>query len=253
MIVVRVAGLPSGSARVGELPGTTRLLSDLDTLRGDLERRGEELADLIHTAVGGCEDRSVRRALLACRRAVHNGRPPGALPRDALARLPEPARKLLVQLGSDHEALARVRERARACFHAERGQAEHRLAEVPADDQRPSIGVHRARGVEVDPAAGLDLRIAGGEGGERTVAHGRSARRRHASGRAGESTAVGITHEPSREAHEAGEAETEAQCADQCGRLRGELAKVRAVGLPRRAVNLLMYTRQPGAERRQIV
>ncbi|GAA1081660.1 hypothetical protein GCM10009642_19610 [Nocardiopsis metallicus] len=118
---------------MGELPGTTRLLGDLDALRGDLERRGEELADLIHTAVGGCEDRSVRRALLACRRAVHNGRPPGALPRDALARLPEPARKLLVQLGSDHEALARVRERARACFHAERRRAEHRLADLVGD------------------------------------------------------------------------------------------------------------------------
>ncbi|WP_017580748.1 lantibiotic dehydratase [Nocardiopsis valliformis] len=133
MIVVRVAGLPSGSARVGELPGTARLLNDLDALRGDLGRRGEELADLIHTAVGGCEDRTVRRALLACRRAVHNGRAPGALPQDALTRLPEPARKLLGQLGSDHEALARGRERARASFRAERSQAEHRLAGLVGD------------------------------------------------------------------------------------------------------------------------
>ncbi|GAA1455962.1 lantibiotic dehydratase family protein [Nocardiopsis exhalans] len=133
MIVVRVAGLPSGSARVGELPGTARLLNDLDALQRDLGRQGEELADLIHTAVGGCEDRAVRRALLACRRAVHNGRPPKALPEEALVRLSAPARELLGQLGSYHQELDRCLEEARASFRTERAQAEHRLADLARD------------------------------------------------------------------------------------------------------------------------
>ncbi|WP_017545982.1 lantibiotic dehydratase [Nocardiopsis prasina] len=134
MIVARVAGLPSASARVGELPDTARRLGELDALRGDLTRRGEELADLIHAAVGGCEDRAVRRALLACRRAVHNGRAPKALSEAATARLSGPARELHARLVSDHEALDRGWEEAREAYRAETSEAEQRLADLVRDE-----------------------------------------------------------------------------------------------------------------------
>lgn len=134
MIVARVAGLPSGSARVGELPDTARRLGELDALRGDLTRRGEELADLIHAAVGGCEDRAVRRALLACRRAVHNGRAPKALSEAAMARLSGPARGLHARLVSDHEALDRGWEDAREAYRTETSAAEQRLADLVRDE-----------------------------------------------------------------------------------------------------------------------
>lgn len=134
MIVARVAGLPSASARVGELPDTARRLGGLDALRGDLTRRGEELADLIHAAVGGCEDRAVRRALLACRRAVHNGRAPKALSEAATARLSGPARELHARLVSDHEALDRGWEQAREAYRAETSAAEQRLADLVRDE-----------------------------------------------------------------------------------------------------------------------
>ncbi|PWV52813.1 lantibiotic dehydratase [Nocardiopsis sp. L17-MgMaSL7] len=134
MIVARVAGLPSASARVGELPDTARRLGELDALRGDLTRRGEELADLIHAAVGGCEDRAVRRALLACRRAVHNGRAPKALSEAATARLSGPARELHARLVFDHEALDRGWEEAREAYRAETSAAEQRLADLVRDE-----------------------------------------------------------------------------------------------------------------------
>ncbi|WP_431868253.1 lantibiotic dehydratase [Nocardiopsis eucommiae] len=134
MIVARVAGLPSGGARVGELSGTARRLGALDAFREDLDRRGGELADLIHTAVGGCEDRAVRRALLACRRAVHNGRPPKALSGEALARLSASARELHARLVADHEALDRGWEEAREAFRAETSAAERRLADLVLDE-----------------------------------------------------------------------------------------------------------------------
>ncbi|MEU3016342.1 lantibiotic dehydratase [Nocardiopsis sp. NPDC007018] len=134
MIIARVAGLPSGGARVGALPDTARRLADLDALRHDLDRGGAELADLIHTAVGGCEDRAVRRALLACRRAVHNGRPPRALSEAATDRLSAPARELHGRLVSGHEDLDRGWEEAREAYRAETAQAERRLAGLARDE-----------------------------------------------------------------------------------------------------------------------
>ncbi len=133
MILARVAGLPSAGARVGELPETVRLLSELDALRADARRHGDELADLIHPAIGGCEDRAVRRALLACRRAVHNGRAPLPLPEAALRRLTGQGRELLTRLGEEHLALEEGRRTVRETFNTERAEAEHRLADLVAD------------------------------------------------------------------------------------------------------------------------
>ncbi|MBR8740362.1 lantibiotic dehydratase [Nocardiopsis sp. MG754419] len=134
MTVARVAGLPSHSARVGHLPDTVRHLDELRDLRRELRRRGDELADMIYPAIGGCEDRDARRALLACRRAVHNGRAPRPLPESALKRLPTTARALLDRLRSDHEAWEQGWTRAREAFRDERSAAEHRLAEIVSDE-----------------------------------------------------------------------------------------------------------------------
>lgn len=134
MTVVRVAGLPGESARVGRLPETVRRLRDLRDLRRGMRDRGDRAADLLYPAIGGCEDRDVRRALLACRRAVHNGRAPLPLPEGALARLTEEGRELLDRLRSDHERWERDLTRAKEAFRTERTEASHRLAALVRDE-----------------------------------------------------------------------------------------------------------------------
>ncbi|MFF2011603.1 lantibiotic dehydratase [Streptomyces sp. NPDC058195] len=74
--MLRVAGLPLDSVRGLRCPDSRRWADDVLHATEQVRADGERLADLIHDLVGGSEDETLRRALLALRRDIFNNRLP---------------------------------------------------------------------------------------------------------------------------------------------------------------------------------
>ncbi|MFE6665891.1 lantibiotic dehydratase [Streptomyces sp. NPDC057697] len=79
--VLRVAGLPVDSVRGLRCPDSRRWADDVLRATERVRADGERLGDLLHDLVGGSEDETLRRTLLALRRDLFNNR----LPRPAAA------------------------------------------------------------------------------------------------------------------------------------------------------------------------
>ncbi|MFD7526693.1 lantibiotic dehydratase [Streptomyces sp. NPDC059849] len=79
--MLRVAGLPLDSVRGLRCPDSRRWADDVLRATEQVRVDGERLADLLHDLVGGSEDETLRRTLLALRRDIFNNR----LPRPAAA------------------------------------------------------------------------------------------------------------------------------------------------------------------------
>ncbi|MCX4847523.1 lantibiotic dehydratase [Streptomyces sp. NBC_00893] len=74
--MLRVAGLPLDSVRGLRCPDSRRWADDVLRATEQLRADGERLADLLHDLVGGSEDETLRRTLLALRRDIFNNRLP---------------------------------------------------------------------------------------------------------------------------------------------------------------------------------
>ncbi|MDV9202919.1 hypothetical protein, partial [Streptomyces sp. Wh19] len=66
--MLRVAGLPLASVRGLRCPDSRRWADDVVRATEQVSAGGERLADLLHDLVGGSEDETLRRTLLALRR-----------------------------------------------------------------------------------------------------------------------------------------------------------------------------------------
>ncbi|MFB6816004.1 lantibiotic dehydratase [Streptomyces sp. NPDC056347] len=74
--MLRVAGLPLDTVRGLRCPDSRRWADDVLHATEQVRADGERLADLIHDLVGGSEDETLRRTLLALRRDIFNNRLP---------------------------------------------------------------------------------------------------------------------------------------------------------------------------------
>ncbi|MGW3089526.1 lantibiotic dehydratase [Streptomyces sp. NPDC001108] len=141
--MLRVAGLPLDSVRGLRCPDSRRWADDVlhatDRVRAD----GERLADLIHDLVGGSEDETLRRTLLALRRDIFNNRlpRPGATDRArglmrglGTAAGAEAADALAAWLDGRHR-LEERRARGAALLAGETAEARARLRALAGEER----------------------------------------------------------------------------------------------------------------------
>ncbi|MFF9349552.1 lantibiotic dehydratase [Streptomyces sp. NPDC014734] len=76
--MLRVAGLPVDTVRGLRCPDSRRWADDVLHATERLRADGERLGDLLHDLVGGSDDETLRRTLLALRRDIFNNRLPRA-------------------------------------------------------------------------------------------------------------------------------------------------------------------------------
>ncbi|MFI6639277.1 lantibiotic dehydratase [Streptomyces sp. NPDC050504] len=135
--LLRVAGLPVESVRALRCPESRRWADEVLAAAEESAAEGRAVGDLLHGLVGGCADERVRRALLALRREVFNGR----LPRDADA-----ARTLVGGLDRDAgraldawltrgKAIEARRAEGAALVEAETARARAALVRLAGDER----------------------------------------------------------------------------------------------------------------------
>lgn len=129
--MLRVAGLPVDSVRGLRCPDSRRWADDVLYATERVRADGERLGDLLHDLVGGSEDESLRRTLLALRRDIFNNRlpRPGAADRAlALVRgLDGPAGDALTAWLAGRRGLEEQRAAGAALLAAETARARGHL------------------------------------------------------------------------------------------------------------------------------
>lgn len=129
--ICRVAGVPVGGLEdlaAAESVASYRALRELEAQLGQL--RGP-LSEALFEAVGGLEDRGLRRDLLRLKRDVHNLRPPD---RSVLERVPRSLVPDLERYDRLTGSLRQAEARFEACFEAEIVRIRRRFQEAVADE-----------------------------------------------------------------------------------------------------------------------
>jgi hypothetical protein len=132
--ICRVAGLPVGVLEEMRAQETAAGLAGVAELERRLAASKDELTAALYEAVGGLEDRRLRRRLLAIRRDVHNGRPLDAEALDAAAAVLPPTlhRDLEGFRALDQERRERLARLAEV-YETELAASRRRLQEAAAD------------------------------------------------------------------------------------------------------------------------
>lgn len=135
--LLRVAGLPVESVRALRCPESRRWADEILAAAEESAAEGRAVGDLLHGLVGGCADERVRRALLALRREVFNGR----LPRDGDAALalvdgvdPAVGRALAAWL-TGRKAIEARRAEGADVLAAETAEARSALVRLAGDER----------------------------------------------------------------------------------------------------------------------
>ncbi|MFE3941325.1 lantibiotic dehydratase [Streptomyces sp. NPDC059118] len=166
--MLRVAGLPVDSVRGLRCPDSRRWADDVLRATERVRADGERLGDLLHDLVGGSEDETLRRTLLALRRDIFNNRlpRPGAADRalalvrgldgqagDALTAWLAGRRRLEEQRAAGAALLAAETARARGHLRALAGEERLRKALLLAS---PALDAQLDGYVRSDAAAPPD-------------------------------------------------------------------------------------------------
>ncbi|MFJ5128269.1 lantibiotic dehydratase [Streptomyces sp. NPDC088555] len=137
--MLRVAGLPVDSVRGLRCPDSRRWADDILYATERVRADGERLGDLLHDLVGGSEDESLRRTLLALRRDIFNNRlpRPGTADRAlALVRgLDGPAGDALTAWLAGRRGLEEQRAAGAALLAAETARARGHLRALAGEER----------------------------------------------------------------------------------------------------------------------